>query len=378
MNTTAQFASAWSAAEADSDNVAATNAANILIADEANKMQRELFYSGQQFNQQENALNRFLQMDLQDSAQRYNSIQEQVKRAIAAGVNPASILGSGSTPVSAVSGGSGLGSPSVPAAHAPMTMPSRFGSQFLQNLAALTGIKNVEAQTEKTNKESQRLMTENRYVDMLMKANIGLTEAQAVESYARADSLDKQLEQIHQNIIESKARVGVLTEEQYKKAFENAIAAPFAKANLDLLTKELDIKEAQAKYWLEGVGMMLYGLDLSNRKTLTEIGVNEKTAAYLNNLGRLIGSEADQAGLRYSLDQVYMPAERGARFLSSLEDLDNKEWRNGNTVRFVSLFGETMQGVSNAADAYSKARHPRAGYHRQQSQGFIPGTYPYD
>ena len=83
---------------ATAGNVAATamtNDANKQIARENNDAQKEMFYSGQEFNHNEaiEAYNRDIQK--MQMEQQYNSPVEQVKRYQEAGLNPAVMMSQG-------------------------------------------------------------------------------------------------------------------------------------------------------------------------------------------------------------------------------------------------------------------------------------------
>lgn len=93
-----------SANEANKQMTEDTNKTNLQIARETNEMSQAQFNSNMQWSKEQFGLQR--QYALED--REYNSIQNQVNRALAAGINPSAVIGNGSaahstTPVGSVS-----------------------------------------------------------------------------------------------------------------------------------------------------------------------------------------------------------------------------------------------------------------------------------
>lgn len=100
----ASSASQNSANNANLDMVRETNATNLQIARETNEMSQQQFNENMNWSKEQFGLQR--QYALED--REYNSIQNQVKRALAAGINPSAVIGNGSaahstTPVGSMS-----------------------------------------------------------------------------------------------------------------------------------------------------------------------------------------------------------------------------------------------------------------------------------
>lgn len=101
--TIASVASQNSANNTNLDAVREANAANLQIARETNEMSQQQFNQNMNWSKEQFGLQR--QYALED--REYNSIENQVRRAVAAGINPAAVIGNGSaahqtTPVGSV------------------------------------------------------------------------------------------------------------------------------------------------------------------------------------------------------------------------------------------------------------------------------------
>lgn len=210
-----------SANNANMDAVNATNATNLQISRETNAMSQKQFDDNMQWAREQFASQR--EYALED--REYNSIQNQVKRALAAGINPSAVVGNGSAahstiPVSSV----GLPSQSnfqAGYAQAGHVEPVEYDFTGLREsvghaMDAYYENRLKQANTRKTNADAQTAEINNLTQHLRNMAELRKTIAQIDSeiadkntSEAQRDKLIKEKEQIQQFIDEQNETFGL-------------------------------------------------------------------------------------------------------------------------------------------------------------------------
>lgn len=206
---------------ANMDAVNATNATNLQISRETNAMSQQQFDRNMQWAQQQFSTQR--EFALED--REYNSIENQVRRALAAGINPSAVVGNGSaahstTPVSSV----GLPSQSnfqAGYAQAGHVEPLEYDFTGLREsvghaMDAYYENRLKQANTRKTNADAQTAEINNLTQHLKNLAELRKTMAQIDReiadkntSEAQRDKLIKDKEQIQQFIDEQNETFGL-------------------------------------------------------------------------------------------------------------------------------------------------------------------------
>lgn len=143
----------------------------------------------------------------EDYYNQYESPQARIRQYEDAGLNPAllygSQLGSGSAPSTSIPGGDA----------ASVGLPSSGAGDLLSFVGQMMSVKSLinknNAEAKKADAEAEGIGIENEYKPDLMKSEIGKNEATASNLLAGVTKALAEVDQINQNIEESKSRIRV-------------------------------------------------------------------------------------------------------------------------------------------------------------------------
>lgn len=105
--------------------------------------------------------------------------------------------------------------------------------------------------------------------------------------------LDAHASYLNQSILESQARVRVLSEEQRSKALEVAFKSETFSNNVKLIANQLKISNAEAENIMRYINAKVFGLNSQAQLYLSQIRVNDEYKETLEALGRLYTADAD-------------------------------------------------------------------------------------
>lgn len=369
-----QVISSMYAADKQLDATRETNEANKQLAAERNALEYQIFGESNEFNAEQAQLSREHALMMQKDAQAYNSIGAQIDRARAAGVNPAAVVnGSGTTAVGA--------SPS--SAVASSSPPNMVAAQMqTPDLSALQGISQAFnnmgqsfqafASAKKINAETKGVESYNKFADKINEAGLNLTKSEIRKNFASALQIQSDTDLLKQKVAESKQYVSLMVSQGKhfdEQAFGQQIENAFKSKEMDLRVKnlaaELSIKEQDAKYLMQTFSARVYGVNLQNQKSISEIVQNQAHAKYLEeNLEliaaqtRLTGAQAvltgaqtaltnSQTGLTdtqishsafdLQLKRVFAAKEHSANLRNLEQSVDTQVWNNSAGVRAFNI-----------------------------------------
>ena len=318
-----------------------------------------------QFNAQQAEISRQYGLDIMHEQQRYNSASAQVDRLIQAGLNPALAygqIGDGSVPSPSSTPASSSGSLSP--------LPYNGVDPLSASTAALNFAKAKEAENAArkdyfagTVLESQSKYAESFYsgqVD-LQNATISFTGAQekftdqeVSRSYQLTKNLAKSTDELAQKIEESKARIGVLNEEQQIKHIESTFKSQEMHQLIRKLSAEADISEKQATQ------VIALGL--------AQMGLYEASALETTYLAKLANEQVFQehykTGTLFPLFKANMTITNKHMDFNFDSDCSFRNWERG-----LTLFNQTVGTLTDAAGV-AASRGMTSLFRRSPSIGF--------
>lgn len=192
-------------------NTRSTNEANLAIARETNSANIAM-----------NKENNLTQMRLQQEMNEYNSLEQQLKRAENAGVNPNAVLDG------SVSGNLQTTLPNTQAGHADSV---RMENPYMEKLATIDQFRGIftdffqnsqlSAQTELTKSQGQAQQLENKWIDDLRGLNlsIGRKQMEVMEEQLKNFGAERTVMLEQANTL--RANFAVASEQAYTQALQN-------------------------------------------------------------------------------------------------------------------------------------------------------------
>ncbi|MCM1356618.1 MAG: hypothetical protein NC212_09480 [Staphylococcus sp.] len=221
------------------------------------RAQYEMLKRQQDFAHNEAQLNRDFQKQMFDETNAYNSPQEQVKRYVAAGLNPSLMYG-GSMSGAAASAPSGsmASSPSAPASPQGLSDLSLRAAEIARTNAETQAIK---AQTKKTEADTDTVLTYNTFQQSLLTneinlgsvsvrlglSNIKLTDAETRIAYRQAEKVVHEMDLLEAQIDELRSQ-GMLNDSQrFLNEIERAFKSSMMKAQIAEVVQRVNESKAR-------------------------------------------------------------------------------------------------------------------------------------
>lgn len=386
------------------------NSQNIQLAQENNELAEKLFHEGNQFNAeqaqiardfnskeasiardfnaQQAAVNREFMASQFEKAMQYNSIGAQVERARDAGVNPASILGGSSTPVTSIPSGStasasaaSVGSPTsqgVPSLQLP-NLHSNAGiySNLLNNITSAIG--DVVGSVSEVNRNTNQL-TLNKFTKLTQEAGLKFTEAQTKELYSRYNVNMKTLDEIQSNMDKNVSIMRNLDAETRGKYIENFFKSDFYQKSIDKMAQDinqsktwcdytvkrsvLEFANIQADTYLKNEQSSLYKAE----KEFTEQQKNQSKA-----FTSLLTTQGSREQYQLLLDMEFGIEERQAGLDYSKERITDAQFHNSGLGRGLDAFKDITVGFAAGAVGYKSLKSPKGGNYKP-SDNYTPST----
>lgn len=288
----ASLASSLAAAEANSEDVEATNQMNYKIAHENNEISQQQFERNMQWLRYQFEQNRKYAIEDRD----YNAPHQVVQRLLQAGINPSSYFGSGQTQIAS---SQGVGAPSPSNLHTPEMKTKNVGG-FIADMAP-----------HAINAFNEALM---------FKQQMALTDSQISYSNARAEyewqsmrsKLEEQVNRANKGSVEylrAKRDLDLFNEtyNSQKSAIEqNArlVSSNVKKVDVEVTARKIenDILRSDLR-WRDKMNEASYkSLLIGIKKVVSEIAVNNRDAA-LKSAQKAV-EEARKKGMDISNEQA--------------------------------------------------------------------------
>lgn len=192
-------------------NTRATNEANLAIARETNSANIAM-----------NKENNLTQMRLQQEMNEYNSLEQQLKRAENAGVNPNAVLDG------SVSGNLQTTLPNTQAGHADAV---RMENPYMEKLATIDQLRGIftdffqnsqlSAQSELTKSQGQAQQLENKWIDDLRGLNLSMGRKQMEVMEEQIKNFGAERDVMLEQANTLRANFAVASEQAYSQALQN-------------------------------------------------------------------------------------------------------------------------------------------------------------
>lgn len=336
----ASSSSASSANEANKAMTEDTNKTNLQIARETNEMSAQQFDQNMQWSKEQFGLQRKYALEDRD----YNSIENQVKRAIAAGINPSAVIGNGSAsysshPVGAV----GLPSQSsfqVPHMQAGHVDPVHYDfsgisegighavDAFQQSRLASANIDNINADTQIKRADSMTRLAEN-----IARVRKLYTENEALlQSNKLSEATRKKIE-IEQDEIKQQMEYF----EEVKDDLAHGVRLGNTRVEREM--QHMDFDEM----------MRMYELDMQRDLANSQISLNSASAALAIANGGKVAAETN--GIAYN-NEVKSAADLVASTKALLDKKLEMLGKKGAVAVLVTL--KEYKAYKNALKKYNK------------------------
>lgn len=340
ISAAANSSSVSSANEANKKNMEDTNATNLQIARETNEMSQQQFNQNMQWSKEQFATQR--QYALED--REYNSIENQVKRAVNAGINPSAVIGNGSAAYSTTPVGS-VGTPSqsnfhVPHMEASHVEPTQYDFSGLSEgvghaVDAFNQSRMINAQVENTNADTQikRADSMTRLAENIARVRKLYTENEALlQSNKLSEATRKKIEAEQKQI------------EQEMQYFEEV---------KDDLVRGVRLGNTRTEREMEHMGfdemMRMYELDMQRDLANSQISLNSANSALaIANSGK---AAAETNGIAYN-NEVKAAADLVASTKALLDKKLQMFGHKGAPAVLVTL--KEYKAYKNALKHYNK------------------------
>lgn len=282
----------------------------------------------------ENEIARSYNSDEAQKSRDYNTwllghaTQLKVQDARSAGLNPAfmngSVLGSTPTPSSA---------PSSPNTFQPFDSRAMFDA-----MRSISQIANTDADTKKTEAETDRQLIENTYLPQMMQSQIDvnygdlrfkasgvkLNEAQARQVTQKCLNLQKEIEVMNKKIEVDTATIDNLNEDVKLKLIDEFWKSKEYKAKIQNLCAQTHLSYEQANDLVQTRVARIFNLEASAKQA-------ESQASYTTKLGEGIDIENGRLRISLEMDEKY------------------KEWD-----KWIDMSGKVLGSISDVANVFSK------------------------
>lgn len=312
-----------------SKDTVATNESNERIARETNATNIAM-------NDQNNAT----QLRLQQEMNEFNSLQEQLKRAEEAGVNPNAVI-SGS-----VNGNLQTSLPQTQAGHADAWRVENPYAERLATVEQLRGIVNdyfvrdqIMAQTDLTKSQAQAQYTENKYIDDLRGLGISMGRAQVSKTYTEIGNMFSERQLMQEQVNQTKANIANMNERTRQTFLDNyfkvdAVNSFTAYVREDLNRRGIPKDQQLSDDSIRGIyfgALNLYNVPLSQIQTNEVQQSLMKTQAGVNTaMQGLINAQTKGQYIKNFLDETTGLADRFA-------DIDLKDSQTNQNNQNVKI-----------------------------------------
>ena len=303
----ANLAASLAAAEANSEDVEATNQMNYRIAHEANMYSQAQFDENMQWLRYQYQKNR--EYALQDRD--YNSPSKVVQRLVQAGINPAAYFGSGQTQIP---GSTGVGAPAQSNFHVAHFEPKRVGDFISQGVGravdAFYQSQMMNAQVDKTKQETeaQRINNITRFMENVQKLRTMSVDIE--ERLSRRDlnneqraMLEKQREDLQNHIglflrtIDDQAESAKLANQRTKREmahmdFEEMLSSKKLQIDAALAESNIRLNSAQSSLIMNQIGLVIQEQSTEFERG-RNISADTLAKSIQNRLSKLILSEKE-------------------------------------------------------------------------------------
>lgn len=319
-------ASSIYAADRQAEVTRETNEMNKQLAAEKNALDYQVFNEGNEFNRIEAEKSRAFNEEMQARQERFNSLRGQIKQAQDANINPAAVAGGLQTTVGSQSGAQAVSEPVPSFAAAHMQTPDLSALQGLsQAFGNFASAQLSAAQAGKVKAETSAQWTLNKWIDKEKEAGLKLTRSESAKNFATVKHLNQMVQQSKEEVNSIRASIALTNEQAWAQNIENAFKAPALTKQYDILCKEYDIKEQQAKRLVATFAFDVAVSRLLPKKLQGEIDLNYNTMGLNNehkevfkNLAELYKTQNDQASFDLGVDEDFKELEKAAGLMGPI------------------------------------------------------------